>query len=120
AVFLDVSREADVGQLVSNVVAAHGHLDFMFNNAGIAIVGELRDGNVADFRRVVEVNLLGVVHGTMAAYGVMLRQGFGHIVNISSMTGMIPTPLITAYCTTKCAIIGFSTAMRAEASGLGV
>jgi len=117
---LDVSSEAGVGQVVSNVVAAHGRLDFMFNNAAIAIVGELRDGNIADFRRVVDVNLFGVVHGTMAAYGVMLRQGFGHIVNMSSMTGLMPTPLLTAYSTTKWAIVGFSTAVRAEAARLGV
>jgi NAD(P)-dependent dehydrogenase (short-subunit alcohol dehydrogenase family) len=117
---LDVSREAEVQHLVTNIVAAHGRLDYMFNNAAVAIVGELRDGNVADIRRVVDVNLFGVVHGTMAAYGVMLRQGFGHIVNISSVTGLMPTPILTAYSTTKWAIIGFSTAVRAEAAGLGV
>jgi NAD(P)-dependent dehydrogenase (short-subunit alcohol dehydrogenase family) len=120
AALLDVSREAEVVQVVSNVVAAHGRLDYMFNNAAVAIVGELRDGNVAEFRRVVDVNLFGVVHGTMAAYRVMLRQGFGHIVNLSSMTGLMPTPILTAYSTTKWAIIGFSTAVRAEAAGLGV
>ena len=120
AASLDVSQEVDVRRLVNHVVAAHGRLDFMFNNAAIAIVGELRDGNATDFRRVVDVNLLGVVHGSMAAYGVMLRQGFGHIVNMSSMTGLMPTPLLTAYSTTKWAIVGFSTALRAEASGLGV
>src|SRR5882724_4180599 len=120
AVTLDVSHETDVNQVVSNVVAAHGRLDFMFNNAAIAIVGEFRDGNIADFRRVVDVNLFGVIHGTMAAYRVMLRQGSGHIVNISSMTGLMPTPILTAYSTTKWAIVGFSTALRAEAAGLGV
>ena len=120
AVALDVSREEEVQQAVSNVVAAHGRLDYMFNNAALAIVGELRDGNVADFRRVVDVNLFGVVHGTMAAYRVMLRQGSGHIVNVSSMTGLMPTPILTAYSTTKWAIIGFSTSVRAEAAGLGV
>jgi NAD(P)-dependent dehydrogenase (short-subunit alcohol dehydrogenase family) len=120
AVLLDVSRETDVGQVVSNVVAAHGRLDYMFNNAAIAVVGELRDGNIEDFRRVVDVNLFGVVYGTMAAYRVMLRQGFGHIVNLSSMTGLMPTPILTAYSTTKWAIIGFSTAVRVEAAALGV
>lgn len=120
AVQADVSREAEVQQMVSSVVAAHGRLDYMFNNAAVAIVGELRDGNVTDFRRVVDVNLFGVVHGTMAAYAVMRRQGFGHIVNVSSMTGLMPTPILTAYSTTKWAIIGFSTAVRMEAAGLGV
>ena len=120
AVALDISREAEVEQVVGDVVATHGRLDYLFNNAAVAIVGELRDGNVADFRRVVDVNLFGVVHGTMAAYRVMLRQGFGHIVNISSMTGLMPTPILTAYSTTKWAIVGFSTAVRAEAAELGV
>jgi len=117
---LDVSREADVHKTVSEVVATHGRLDYMFNNAAAAIVGELRDGNVADFRRIVDVNLFGVVHGTMAAYKVMLRQGHGHIVNLSSITGLMPTPIIAAYSTTKWAIVGFSTALRAEAAHLGV
>ncbi len=120
AAALDVSREEDVDKVVNDAMAAHGRLDYMFNNAAVAIVGELRDGNVADFRRVVDVNLMGVVHGTMAAYRVMSRQGFGHIVNLSSATGFMPTPILSAYSTTKWGIIGFSTAVRAEAAGLGV
>ncbi|MBI3849556.1 MAG: SDR family oxidoreductase [Verrucomicrobia bacterium] len=120
AVQADVSQAADTERLVTAVVTSHGRLDYMFNNAAVAIVGELRDGNVEDFRRVVDVNLFGVVHGTMAAYRVMLRQRFGHIVNISSVTGLMPTPILTAYSTTKWAIVGFSTALRAEAAALGV
>jgi NAD(P)-dependent dehydrogenase (short-subunit alcohol dehydrogenase family) len=120
AILLDVSSEAEVRQAVARVVAAHGRLDYMFNNAAVAVVGELRDGNLADFRRVIDVNLFGVVHGTMAAYEVMLRQGFGHIVNLSSLTGLMPTPILTAYSTSKWAIIGFSTSLRAEAAALSV
>jgi short-subunit dehydrogenase len=56
----------------------------------------------------------------MSAYRVMVRQGFGHIVNTSSITGLMPTPILTAYSSTKWAIVGFSTALRAEAAGLGV
>jgi len=120
AVAVDVADSAQVEKLVDDTIARHGRLDFMFNNAGIAAVGELRDGNLDDFRRVVEVNLFGVVHGTMAAYRVMLRQGFGHIVNASSVTGLMPTPILSAYSTTKWAILGFSQAVRVEAAGLGV
>src|SRR5262249_23872580 len=120
AVSLDVADEAAVNKVVNDIVAAHAHLDFMFNNAAVATVGELRDGNTADFQRVVRVNLLGVVYGTVAAYRVMLRQGFGHIVNLASMAGLMATPLLTAYSATKWAIVGFSTALRAEAEGLGV
>ena len=117
---VDVSDAAQVEKLVGSIAEKHGRLDFMFNNAGIAAVGELRDGNLEDFRRVVEVNLFGVVHGTMAAYRVMLGQGFGHVVNISSVTGLMPTPIISAYSTTKWAIVGFSQALRVEAAELGV
>src|SRR5215510_3865887 len=56
AVALDVSHEADVQQAVTEVMAKHGRLDFMINNAAIAIVGEIRDGNMADFRRLMDVN----------------------------------------------------------------
>src|ERR1041385_9010548 len=63
---LDVSSEADVQKVVCNAVTTHGRLDYMFNNAAVAIVGKLRDGNAADFRRVVDVNLFGVVHGALA------------------------------------------------------
>ncbi len=70
AASLDVSREAEVQHLASNVVAAHGRLDYMFSSAAVAMVGEFRDGNAADLRRVVDVNLFGVVHCTMAAEGV--------------------------------------------------
>src|SRR5262249_50605338 len=57
SVLLDVSREAEVQRVVDQVAAVHGRLDYMFNNAAVAAVGELRDGNVADFRRVMDVNL---------------------------------------------------------------
>lgn len=120
AVHLDVSRAADVETVVNDVAAAQQRLDYMFNNAAVAAVGEFRDGNVEDFRRVVDVNLFGVVHGAMAAYRVMLRQGFGHIVNVASVTGLMPAPILTAYGTTKWAIVGFSAALRLEAAGLGV
>ena len=120
AVALDVSRAADVETVVNDIATRHGQLDFIFNNAAVAAVGELRDGNIEDFRRIVDVNLLGVVHGTMAAYRVMLRQGFGHIINVSSVTGLMPTPILSAYGMTKWAIIGFSLGLRAEASELGV
>ena len=120
AVALDVSSEGQFEQVVGDVVTTYGRLDYMFNNAAVAIVGEFRDGNSADFRRVMDVNLFGTVHGTMSAYRVMLRQGCGHIVNVSSLVGLMPTPILTAYSTSKWAIIGFSTAVRAEAAGLGV
>jgi short-subunit dehydrogenase len=68
----------------------------------------------------VDVNLLGVVYGSMAAYAVMVRQGFGHIVNVGSLAGLMPSPVLTPYSTTKWAIAGFPTSLRFEAASLGV
>ena len=120
AVRVDVSCPAELDKVVNDAAARHGRLDFMFNNAAICVVGELRDATYADWPRIIEVNLLGVIYGTMAAYAIMLRQQSGHIVNIASMTGLIPSPVLTHYGTTKWGVVGFSTSLRPEAASLGV
>jgi NAD(P)-dependent dehydrogenase (short-subunit alcohol dehydrogenase family) len=120
AVHVDVANEADVARLVERTVAGYGHLDYLFNNAGIAIGGDARDLSVEQWRRVLDVNLLGVVYGTISAYQVMARQGHGHIVNISSLSGLIPQPGNAPYCTSKHGIIGLSLSLRFEGADLGV
>jgi NAD(P)-dependent dehydrogenase (short-subunit alcohol dehydrogenase family) len=120
ALRIDVSSAVEVASAVEDVVQRHGRLDYIFNNAARAAVGEFRDGSVEDWRRVVDVNLFGVLHGAIAAYRVMLRQGFGHIVNVSSVTGLMPTPILSAYSTTKYAILGLSLSLREEAATFGV
>ena len=92
----------------------------MFNNAGIACMGEVRDMTLAHWKRTVDVNLHGVIHGVDAAYPLMVKQGFGHIVNMSSIAGLVSLPYITPYVTTKFAIFGLSTALQAEAAQYGV
>lgn len=120
SVHLDVSQAEKVQKLVDETVSEDGRLDYMFNNAGIAIGGEVRDMNLEHWRRIMDVNLWGVIHGTTAAYRVMLGQGFGHIVNTASAAGLIPVPMETAYAATKHAVVGLSTSLRGEAAGLGV
>ncbi len=117
---LDVTDAAKVKALVDEVSAEHGHLDFMFNNAGVSVAGDARDLTLEHWRRVLDVNLWGVIHGTDAAYRVMVRQGFGHIVNTSSLSGLIPFPTNLPYCTTKHAVVGLSQSLRAEGADLGV
>jgi NAD(P)-dependent dehydrogenase (short-subunit alcohol dehydrogenase family) len=120
AAHLDVSRAEDVQELVDETASEHGRLDFMFNNAGIALGGEVRDMDLEHWQRILDVNLWGVIYGTKAAYQVMVKQGFGHIVNTASLGGLIPEPMATAYATTKHAVVGLSTSLRAEAAELGV
>ncbi len=92
----------------------------MFNNAGIAIGGDARDLTLDQWRRVLEVDLYGVLYGTLAAYPIMVRQGFGHIVNVSSATGLVPQPINAPYCTAKHAVVGLSLSLRIEGADLGV
>jgi NAD(P)-dependent dehydrogenase (short-subunit alcohol dehydrogenase family) len=120
AVHVDVADHADVAQLIDDTVAEYGRLDYMINNAGIAIGGDSRDLSIEQWRRVLDVDLLGVVYGTVYAYQVMTRQGHGHIVNISSLSGLIPQPGNTAYCTSKHGIVGLSLSLRFEGADLGL
>ena len=117
---LDVTQAASVTETVDRVVAEYGRLDYMFNNAGIIILGEVRDMDLEHWHRIIGVNLLGVVYGTTAAYSHMVKQGHGHIVNIASLAGLVPMPMYTAYSTTKYAVMGLSNSLRPEASRLGV
>lgn len=120
AIEVDVSDPQKVNDLMQSTLATHRRLDYIFNNAGIGIVGEVRDSTPEHWRKITDVNLMGVTYGTLAAYKAMIEQGSGHIVNISSVTGLIPSPILTPYSTTKCAIIGLSLSLRAEAASLGV
>jgi NAD(P)-dependent dehydrogenase (short-subunit alcohol dehydrogenase family) len=120
AVHLDVSIEADVRALIEGTASQHGRLDYLFNNAGVAISGEMRDLTLEHWRHILNVNLMGVLYGTGAAYTVMVRQGCGHIVNTASVMGLIGFPTSIPYATTKAAIVSLSTSLREEAAGLGV
>ena len=117
---LDVARPDEVQDLIARTVSQHGHLDFMFNNAGIGVVGEVRDLQLEHWHKIIDVNLWGVIYGTSAAYAVMIKQGFGHIVNTASLSGLIGCPTLASYTTTKMAVVGLSTSLRVEAADLGV
>lgn len=117
---LDVTDFDAVTALVEDVVKSHGRLDYIFNNAGIAVLGEAKDYEIRNWNSVIDVNLRGVVHGVQAAYQVMVKQGFGHIVNTASITGLVPLTGLLSYATTKHAVVGLSNSLRVEAQELGI
>lgn len=120
AVTVDVTDAAAMQNLIEAAAVELGRIDYLFNNAGVAAPGEIRDLKIEDWRRVVEVNLLGVIHGIHHAYPVMIRQGFGHIVNTASGFGLAPGPLNSPYVASKFAVVGLSHALAAEARAFGV
>ena len=118
--YLDVSQSEDVTNFVNKTADEYGRIDYIFNNAGISVSGEVRDMGLEHWQKVIRVNLMGVIYGTIAAYPLMVKQGFGHIVNIASLAGLIGYPTNIPYATAKFAVVGLSTSLRSEGKDLGV
>lgn len=117
---VDVRDAKAVRAVVEEAHRRDGRLDLMFNNAGIGLGGAVEDLAMSHWDRVIDVNLRGVVHGVAAAYPLMLRQGYGHIVNTASVAGLVPAPFLTPYAMTKHAVVGLSLSLRGEAAAHGV
>lgn len=120
AVGVNVTDAESVRQLIEGAAGEYGRIDYLFNNAGAAIPGEIRDLELDQWRRVIEVNLFGEIHCIHYAYPIMIRQGYGHIVNMASGFGMAPGPLNSPYVASKFGIFGISHALAAEARDFGV
>ncbi|MDX1660013.1 MAG: SDR family oxidoreductase [Nitriliruptorales bacterium] len=118
---VDVADADDVTELVRGTHADHGRLDFLFNNAGIGVPGPPEELTLDHWRKLLDVNLWGVIHGCHAAYPLMLEQGSGRLVNTASLAGLMPTPAGTvAYGTSKHAVVGLSLAWRSAGKDNGV
>ncbi|MFL6196535.1 MAG: SDR family NAD(P)-dependent oxidoreductase [Thermoanaerobaculia bacterium] len=120
AAVLDVRDAAAFERIVDEAAAVHGRIDYLFNNAGLAITAEAQRLTLDRWRKVLDVNLGGVVHGVAATYGRMIQQGSGHIVNIASLAGLSGMALGAPYATSKFGVVGLSLTLRAEGKDLGV
>lgn len=120
AVSLDVSDKDAVFAAVADAEAKLGGLDAIFNNAGISFSDLVESMGYDDFERVMNIDFWGVVHGTKAALPSMLKRGSGHIVNVSSIFGIIGVPSQAAYCAAKHAVKGFNESLFYELKDTGV
>lgn len=116
----DVRDAGAVQKLVTETAKKHGRLDWIFNNAGIAVGAPAIEHTLDDWNHTLDVNVKGVVHGIVAALPIMKEQGFGHIVNTASVAGLVPLPGAIAYTASKHAVVGMTLALRTEASTYGV
>jgi len=117
---LDVSNYDAVKKMIEDTASAHGRIDYLFNNAGIAVGGPAEDFSIDDWRTVIDVNLYGVVHGVAVAFPLMVNQGFGHIINTASIEGLVPVATNPSYVTSKYGVVGLSNALRIAGADLGV
>ena len=120
AIELDVRSYPSFERAVAEAVQQSGRIDYLFNNAGIVVGGEIDSYTLDDWNDVFDVNLRGVVHGIQAAYPIMIGQHSGHIVNTASMAGLITTPGQASYTATKHAVVALSKTLRVEAERHGV
>jgi NAD(P)-dependent dehydrogenase (short-subunit alcohol dehydrogenase family) len=120
AVSLDVRELGTFERIAAETIARRGRIDFLFNNAGIAIGGEVDSYDIRDWEDVFDVNLRGVANGIQAVYPYMIERKSGHIVNTASVAGLIGSPGAVSYSATKHAVVGLSKGLRAEAHRHGV
>ncbi len=115
----NTTAEAEVNALVEYALEQFGAIHVMFNNAGIAGVGDAWADPMDLWKRVIDVNLLGVVHGIRAVLPVMQQQGVGHIISTASHAGLVAAPGISPYIATKHAVVGLSESLFLELEALG-
>jgi len=111
---LDVGEPGQIADFAEAAVAAHPGLNIVVNNAGVALLGQFNEIDQAQMDWLMNINFWGVVHATRAFLPHLSRQREAHIVNLSSIFGIIAPPGQTAYCAAKFAVRGFSESLRHE------
>ena len=111
---LDVADRDDVFAWADEVVADHGRANLVFNNAGVALGASVANMSIDDHRWLIDIDYWGVVHGTQAFMPHLEASGEGHVVNISSIFGLVGIPTQSAYNAAKFGVRGFTEALRVE------
>ena len=120
AIQTDVTDEGQARAFIERTKEELGRLDFLINNAGVMLLGPVAGADTEHWRRMIEVNLLGLLYCTHAALPIMGEQGSGHIVNVSSVAGRSANMGSAVYNMTKFGVTGFSEALRQEVLHAGV
>jgi NADP-dependent 3-hydroxy acid dehydrogenase YdfG len=113
---VDVTRRADLEQLVALAVNRFGRLDVLVSNAGVARIAPVADLDTSDWDAMIDVNLRGVLHGIAAALPVFRKQGHGHLVTVVSTSGLKIVPTQAVYAGTKNAVRTLLEALRQEST----
>lgn len=117
---VDVSDENAMRNFTDKVLARHGRVTHVINNAGVALGGDVHEVSIGDISWLMGVNFWGVVYGTKVFLPHLLKERSAHIVNFSSLFGLIAPPGQAAYCASKFAVRGFTESLRHELEGTNV
>lgn len=113
-ILTDITDETQVRDLVQKTHSELGRVDILVNNAGLALTGNIDGGNTSDWRRMVDLNLLGLLYATHAVLPLLKAQKSGHIVNISSVAGRTARAGVGVYNATKWGVNAISESLRLE------
>jgi short-subunit dehydrogenase len=117
---LDVAEKRGVHRWAETIAETKGHVDIVINNAGVGLVSSVENHRYEDFEWLMGINFWGVVYGTQAFLPLLRKSQQGHLVNISSVFGLISAPTQSAYNAAKFAVRGYTEALRQEMEGSNV
>jgi NAD(P)-dependent dehydrogenase (short-subunit alcohol dehydrogenase family) len=118
---VDVADPDQVERFAAAVYEEDGGVDVLHNNAGVGHAGAVVDTRLEDWQKIINVNLMGVIHGVHFFVPRMLKQGRpAHIVNTASMAGLVANPKMAPYCTSKFGVVGLSESLDAELGPQGI
>lgn len=116
----DVADATAVHALAEEAVRSFGHIDAWLNIAGVYCVGQLEETPDEAYRRVMDINFFGTVHGSREAITRFRRQGHGILINTGSAFSRVTSPYVSAYIASKFAVRGFTSSLRQELQGTGI
>jgi NAD(P)-dependent dehydrogenase (short-subunit alcohol dehydrogenase family) len=111
---VDVTNQKQVENAIEDTAAEAGKLDFLFNNAGVGGTLPFENATLKDWKTIIDTNLWSVIYGVHSAVPIMLKQGSGHIINTSSVAGIIPFPFQALYSLTKYGVTGLTESLKYE------
>jgi NAD(P)-dependent dehydrogenase (short-subunit alcohol dehydrogenase family) len=120
SVRLDITETASIPEVVANIVRDHNRIDALINNAGFAMSGFAEDMRLEEIRQQFDTNFFGHVAMTQAVLPTMRAQRSGHIVMVSSISGLVGQPVVSSYSASKFALEGWSETLRIETHSLGI
>jgi len=116
----DVTDLESFGKFSRSVIEEFGRVTHLVNNAGVGLVGRTEEVSLDDMRWLFDINFWGTVYGTKLFLPVFRSQGSGHVVNLSSVLGLMAAPGQSTYCASKFAVRGFTESLRHELEGTGI
>jgi 3alpha(or 20beta)-hydroxysteroid dehydrogenase len=116
----DVTSEEQWEAVLAHLLDAHGRIDVLLNNAGVFLAAPLTETSLEEFRRVMDINVIGVFLGMRAVAPAMIERRAGSMINVSSVAGLMGSPFLTAYAASKWAVRGMSKVAAKELAQSGV